>query len=342
MGNTSPCETCDDIVSSRIRAARPSKPRLIPIYNNGACTNPRGEGEGASARLNAAARQSMTDLRDALRSRSSKATLVPISYEDHAFDFDAKSPMGRLVMGLHDVDSLTGFMELDEIVHNELNMDSPTPSMFRQSFSYQRRRSSVDSSMTSMTQVLDDWDPEPEDIYDHPHGHGVCQVLADGDRESLDGALSVDDDSDSDGDSDGDDDEYFPEYTPLDLVRRISRDDELDMRHELRMLTRRHSESLSRRELDAVNLIDTVTDSDSGSSSGSDSRSESAESTISALSAGSTAEGDHSSDSVSESVERGHLLREHSAEKWDDDSLETQTQEMQRQISRLCSQHLAF
>jgi len=295
----------------------------------------------------------MTDLRDALRCRrSSKATLVPISYEDHAFDFDAKSPIGRLVMGLHDVDSLTGFMELDEIVHNELNLESPTPSVFRQSFSYHRRRhSSLDSSMTSMTQVLDDWDPEPhdelEDIYDHPHCDGTPRSLADGDRESLDGALSDHHDGDGDGDGNGDDGHYR-EYTPLDLVRKISRDEETEMRHELRMLTRRHSESLSRRELDALNLIDTVTDIDTESDC--DSGAESVESTISVLSGGSdsNSDGDHSSASSSEtmesmdSMERGHLLREHSAEKWDDDSLETQTQEMQRQIVRLCSQHLAI
>jgi len=339
MGNTSPCETCDDIVSSRIRATRPSKPRLIPIYNNGPRATSHREGEGdATQSPNNRARQSMTDLRDALRSRSSKATLVPISYEDHAFDFDAKSPMGRLVMGLHDVDSLTGFMELDEIVHNELSVESPTPSVFRHSFSYQRRRSSVESSMT---QVLDDWDPEPEDIYDHPHLDRILR--ADRGRDSLD---------------DGDHDPHCGhcrEYTPLDLVRRISRDDELEMRHELRMLTRRHSESLSRRELDALNLIDTVTDSDTdcASDSAESARStESAESqhstaSISALTEDSAAmesvDGDGDGDGVGGSeVERGHLLREHSAEKWDEDSLETQTQEMQRQFSRLCAANLAI
>merc|ERR550525_1447594 len=148
-----------------------------------------------------AARLTMTDLRDIggdrtlpQQMRMRKKTLVPLSNEDHAFDFDAKSM--RLVMGLHDVDSLSGLMEFDDIVHNELNPESPTPSSFRYSLSSQRRHSSTAES--SMTQVLDDW--EPDDIYDHPHSrsqnHYVpyteyngyddhdAQRLPDGDRES--------------------------------------------------------------------------------------------------------------------------------------------------------------
>jgi len=316
------------------------------------------------------ARQSMTDLKSVggpvpCRSVSRKATLVPLSNDDHAFDFDAKSM--RLVMGLHDVDSLTGLMEFDEIVHNELNPESPTPSSFRHSLSYRRRpSSSVESSMTqiSMTQVLDDW--EPEDIYDHPHHqqgtppkgyprgrHLEPLLLPDGDRESFDGGFSSDPTYDC-SDEEGSYREYTP-YTPT-LVRRISRDEETEMRQELRILTRKHSESLSRRELDAMNGVDgdcrgsvcssDGMDSDGTDSDGADSDASSSASPISKLSGGGNecSDSDHSSCSSSEynaqSVERGHLLREHSADKWDDETLENQTQEMQRQISRLCSQHL--
>merc|ERR550525_723781 len=288
-----------------------------------------------------AARLTMTDLRDIggdrtlpQQMRMRKKTLVPLSNEDHAFDFDAKSM--RLVMGLHDVDSLTGMMEFDEIVHNELNLESPTPSSFRYSLSSQRRHSSTSGS--SMTQVLDDW--EPDDIYDHPHsvqraGRSHCtprtpcaayndydydqfaaQRLPDGDRESHDGALSDSEFADSES-------EGVPsrELTPC-LVRRISRDEETEMVEELRMLTRKHSESLSRRDVETLHLIE-ANDSECCCSE--------SESPISALSG---------AESEPDGVERGHLLREHSADKWDDDSLETQTQEIQRQISRLCSQHL--
>lgn len=284
------------------------------------------------------ARLTMTDLTEIggplpppMRMR--KQTLVPLSNEDHAFDFDAKSM--RLVMGLHDVDSLTGIMEFDDIVHNELNLESPTPSSFRYSVSSHRRHSSTADS--SMTQVLDDW--EPDDIYDHPHsvemqsGLSHCstprnhyvpyydaQRLPAADRESHDGGHFDSDFTDS-----GCSDEGGPsrELTPC-LVRRISRDEETEMVQELRMLTRKHSESLSRRDVDTLHLIEDNRDSDSSS-----------ESPISALFSA-----ESSTESESSAMERGHLLREHSADKWDEDSLETQTQEIQRQISRLCSQHL--
>merc|ERR1719499_1551268 len=89
-----------------------------------------------------------------------------------------------------------------------------------------------------------------------------------------------------------------------------------------------------------------VCSSDGTDSDGADSDASSSASPISKLSGGGNecSDSDHSSCSSSEynaqSVERGHLLREHSADKWDDETLENQTQEMQRQISRLCSQHL--
>merc|ERR1712209_386449 len=87
--------------------------------------------------------------------------------------------------------------------------------------------------------------------------------------------------------------EFDPPQLGPNLVRRISREEETEMRQELRILTRRHSVSLCDLDLDGMN-----SENESGNESA---YSESEASTISVLSGG-------DSDEVSDS-ER-HLLRE--------------------------------
>jgi len=284
MGNSAPCNSCDDALVSNLRKSRPPKPRLIPIYNHRARTSTVGEVEMDEVSAYGAGH------------RAPKPTLVPLSYSEHAFHFDTKSK--RLVMGLHDVDSLTGFMDFNDfhdIASNDVVQESPTPR--RQSLSYDRR-----FSVTPSVQVLDDW--EAEDIYDHPH--------------------QFEDDSGSDDESTGSvggGDAVLPDAEVLCrpfFGRQISRDEESEMKQRLKLLTKRHSESL---------CLDMAPDHNSDTESVG-----STESMVSTLSGVSSTESE---------LVRGHLLREHSADKWDEHSIEAQTVEMQQQISRLCGQYLA-
>merc|ERR1719471_1076484 len=93
--------------------------------------------------------------------------------------------------------------------------------------------------------------------------------------------------------------DQFTEFDPPNLVRRISREEETEMRQELRILTRRHSVSLCDLDLDGNSSEDTGSESEHSEAS-----------MISVLSGNSEGPSDS---------ER-HLLREHSAEKWDEET----------------------